>query len=1475
MAASPTAASAAEAMGRSAPAPSAGFNLNALAVPDAAALPLPGTLQIASRGESNLNGFACSTSPALAAARSAETTGEPPSTARPPGSLPPVRSTAVPSRLPPVWPAVAVPRAQLGALLASNLPAIAFPATVTPGVPNAAPGSASSPLLPRAPASTPAHRGVAPPAHQVDHTVLALTPAQQSSPLASPTVTLASATRQPHTHSLAAAATAGCSAAPSHLPLHALATPPPPPAPPPPAPCRAGPAHAMLDAVGLARTSAAGERGGRGTHAGRRGADAVAGAEEAREGGAAVHGRATPSTARRGGEGAAMVAHGDGPWHHVQAPGETEGEAGEGKVGEGEAQEQGGAGSRQGSVRVLSPRARPRPALHTWAAPPHTVLHAALPRTTGAAHSSRGDTAVREEAAPAVGRTGDAECMAAPQPPVPAPATTAATLPVRVRCAAAGVAGGETRPSGCARAGGAALQSTGQGNAAAARASEGVWVQQWGKAEGRVAPQVLGAGALVTVGSAGGFATRYLSHPLHGSSTVHGTLERYPVGAAGGLGLAHAGAVWREGAHGGCRGRVDRHGGKRKEREGVQAEGVGRGERRAEGACHEDRAGKVERCGTVGEMMCVAGGDDAHMQHGGMAHGAAADDNHAQEGMEGGGAGAGCRKSEGDPGAQVQAKGQHEVMRGQVEEAAAEEAVGKAAEESILVQLLKKQLLSLAEAIATHDDMRARFLLQHVWQEVDPVGSPMQRTAFYFVRALSARATATAHLLHTPSMPQEVDDALAPVLAATPLRHFLSCSATHALHLALTPALTHPHAHPHAPAAHLAAGAAAADSVRMGMTVREGQRRVERKGTVQGTALQHEQERQGSSTEEGEERLAGKQKAERWEEEGRAKSVGEDEEGEGTGREGGIIGDEGSARGCGGSSLCGTEKLGWGATDPASHSHGVHMSVHAPSPRAPCAPLAVHVVDLGQHHAAHCHALLAALAARAPQQRPVSLRLTLVHLLHAHPAQPCTPPLPPPHHGSSADMNSPACARPAAAPATSCAEHVCALAHNSQGLGPGLAGSSCGAVDAGARGPAPHGAAHPVLPAPAPPGDPHAAALRGAGDQGADGAAGHGLAMAAAHGEAGHLDDCSSAQRYHVDTHSHQPSPPLQESPPTPSSTAPSAATAPAEAPPAATPQCCVLPAPAYAAPSPALHPPSSVHLPHTPAPSTTLSHPNHAPAPVLVQQVQAAARELGMHVSVRAVQVGMQGVTREALGVQEGEVLLVRAALLLQQLCDASVIRANPRDSLLQVCRLAPSSPALGPVGYRKIAGMIGYQLAGLGYCLYPSPAQLFVCQLQCLAIHSLRPLLVTVTEQEVGLNSPFFLSRFREALEHYSAWFDCLHAPTCPASQAQRGVLEAQVLGAGISNIVACEGIHRRMRPEPLHAWHARAMRLGFDVVPISADVLTSSDMASAVHSSSDGLDVQLRHGAALLLWKGCPLLSTFVLKPSEGATASSTGT
>ncbi|GJP75894.1 hypothetical protein CLOP_g6296 [Closterium sp. NIES-67] len=723
-------------------------------------------------------------------------------------------------------------------------------------------------------------------------------------------------------------------------------------------------------------------------------------------------------------------------------------------------------------------------------------MHPAPPHTSGVARRSSssggGGKAVRDETR-ALATTGDARPSSmAPHPPHAAAAAAAAAalagpaLPAGTMAVLEKALSARAPHAAAAANAGAARRWMGESSAPpAAWGREGVWMQQVAQGEGRVAPQVMVRGALVKVGSAGGFATRYLSQPPHSG------------------GKDQLGALGIPGARG----------------------------------CGVEGAGMGARCGAGRAMPWAEGGGRAPMHEGRAADAAAATDHTgaATDGGDAAGRTGGCGSMPGHAAREVDMAGQ-----GQLSERHA------AGVESILVRLLKKQLLSLAEAIATHDDLRARFLLQHVGQEADPLGSPMQRAAFHFVRALSARATGTGHVLQGATMEQELSGALPCVLGAPALRDFLCCAATHALHHALLPALSRHHSNTQAAAGDhaaeaCAADAAAGDNVVVGVARRGGQCSMERDGTVGRVVLQGEQEWQGSTTEDNDE--------------GRARSVGESEVGEGAEREGSSLRDDGTR---------------------------------------------------------------AAL------------------------------------------------------------------------------------------------------------GDPVAAAA-GAGEAAGDGGAGM----------------SGSTGRF--------------------------------------------------------------------PLP----------PPPELVKQVQAAARALGLRVAVRVVRVGVQGVTRAALGVREGEVVLVRAALLLQQLCDASVIRANPRDSLLQ-------------------------------------------------AIHALRPLLVVVTEQEAGLNSPFFLTRFQAALDHYSAWFDCLAAPCCPLSDAQRSAVEARVLGADIANIVACEGINRLTRPEPAHAWHARATRLGFEVVAMGEEAVEGA--AAAMGASREGLRVEVRHGVAVLEWKGCPLLTSFMLQPSAGTTTDS---
>jgi hypothetical protein len=64
---------------------------------------------------------------------------------------------------------------------------------------------------------------------------------------------------------------------------------------------------------------------------------------------------------------------------------------------------------------------------------------------------------------------------------------------------------------------------------------------------------------------------------------------------------------------------------------------------------------------------------------------------------------------------------------------------------------------------------------------------------------------------------------------------------------------------------------------------------------------------------------------------------------------------------------------------------------------------------------------------------------------------------------------------------------------------------------------------------------------------------------------------------------------------------------------------------------------------------------------------------------------------------------------------------------------------------------------------------------------------------------NSPFFLTRFREVLFHFSSLFDMLNATTA-LSHEDRILIEEYLLGADVLNVVACEGAERIERPKSL---------------------------------------------------------------------------
>jgi hypothetical protein len=83
------------------------------------------------------------------------------------------------------------------------------------------------------------------------------------------------------------------------------------------------------------------------------------------------------------------------------------------------------------------------------------------------------------------------------------------------------------------------------------------------------------------------------------------------------------------------------------------------------------------------------------------------------------------------------------------------------------------------------------------------------------------------------------------------------------------------------------------------------------------------------------------------------------------------------------------------------------------------------------------------------------------------------------------------------------------------------------------------------------------------------------------------------------------------------------------------------------------------------------------------------------------------------------------------------------------------------------------------------------------------------------------YFPTRFREALFHYSAQFDLLDA-TVPRESNERMLLERDIFGRSILNVVACEGADRVERPEIYKQWQLRNHRAGLRQLPLVPEVV-----------------------------------------------------
>ncbi|KAK6646072.1 hypothetical protein PHAVU_L006543 [Phaseolus vulgaris] len=143
-----------------------------------------------------------------------------------------------------------------------------------------------------------------------------------------------------------------------------------------------------------------------------------------------------------------------------------------------------------------------------------------------------------------------------------------------------------------------------------------------------------------------------------------------------------------------------------------------------------------------------------------------------------------------------------------------------------------------------------------------------------------------------------------------------------------------------------------------------------------------------------------------------------------------------------------------------------------------------------------------------------------------------------------------------------------------------------------------------------------------------------------------------------------------------------------------------------------------------------------------------------------------------EDLKIEKNEFVAVNCMFQLERLLDESVVLDNPRDGVLRLIKKANPD----------------------------------------IFVHS-----IVNGSHDV----PFFVSRFREALFHYSAVFDMLDS-NLDREDPSRLMFEKELFGQEIMNIIACEGCERVERPQTYKQWQLHNMRIGFRLLPLNQKVI-----------------------------------------------------
>ncbi|CAI9779050.1 unnamed protein product [Fraxinus pennsylvanica] len=126
----------------------------------------------------------------------------------------------------------------------------------------------------------------------------------------------------------------------------------------------------------------------------------------------------------------------------------------------------------------------------------------------------------------------------------------------------------------------------------------------------------------------------------------------------------------------------------------------------------------------------------------------------------------------------------------------------------------------------------------------------------------------------------------------------------------------------------------------------------------------------------------------------------------------------------------------------------------------------------------------------------------------------------------------------------------------------------------------------------------------------------------------------------------------------------------------------------------------------------------------------------------------------------------------------------------------------------------------------------------------------------------APFFVTRFREALFHFSALFDMLET-NVPREKTERMLIERDIFGREALNVIACEGWERVERPETFKQWQVRDLKAGFLQIPFEREIVNKAKykVRSTYHKD---FVIDEDSQWMLLGWKGRTIYALSCWKP-----------